>query len=80
MSRFDYSTVDHIHDVICPVLIVHSRDDELIPFNHGLKIFEAANEPKDLLEISGSHNDGFSISADKYKEGLNLFISAYIGR
>ncbi len=79
MSRFDYSTVDHIHDVTCPVLIVHSCDDELISFNHGLKIFEAANEPKDLLEISGSHNDGFLVSEGKYEIGLNLFISAYIG-
>jgi fermentation-respiration switch protein FrsA (DUF1100 family) len=80
MSRFDYSTVDYIHRVTCPVLIVHSRDDELISFNHGLKIFEASNEPKDLLEISGSHNDGFLISAAKYEDGLNHFISAYIGR
>ncbi len=79
MSRFDYSTVDHIHGVTCPILIVHSRDDELISFNHGLKIFEAANEPKDLLEISGSHNDGFLISEGKYEIGLNLFISAHIG-
>ena len=80
MSRFDYSTVDFIHGVTCPVLIVHSRDDELISFNHGLKIFEASNEPKDLLEISGSHNDGFLISAEKYEDGLNHFISRYIGR
>lgn len=80
MSRFDYSTVDYIHDVTCPILIVHSRDDELISFNHGLKIFEASNEPKDLLEISGSHNDGFLISAEKYEDGLNHFISRYIGR
>jgi fermentation-respiration switch protein FrsA (DUF1100 family) len=80
MSRFKYSTVDHIHDVTCPILIVHSRDDELISFNHGLKIFEASNEPKDLLEISGSHNDGFLVSERKYEIGLDLFISAYIGR
>ncbi len=80
LSRINYSTIDHIHDVTCPVLIVHSRDDELISFNHGLKIFEAANEPKDLLEISGSHNDGFLVSAGKYEIGLNLFISANIGR
>jgi hypothetical protein len=80
MSSFDYSTVDHIHDVTCPVLIVHSRDDELISFNHGLKVFEAATEPKDLLEISGSHNDGFLASAGKYEIGLDLFITANIGR
>ena len=80
LSRFNYSTVDYIHEVKCPVLIVHSGDDELISFSHGQRLFEAANEPKDFLEISGSHNDGFLISAEKYDVGLDLFISAYVAR
>lgn len=80
LSRFNYSTVGYIHEVRCPVLIVHSRDDELILFNHGRRLFEAANEPKDFLEISGSHNDGFLISSEKYGDGLDLFVSRYIGK
>lgn len=80
LSRFKYSTVDHIREARCPVLIVHSRDDELISFSHGRRLFEAANEPKDFLEISGSHNDGFLMSSERYEDGLSLFISRYIGK
>jgi fermentation-respiration switch protein FrsA (DUF1100 family) len=80
MSRFKYSTVDYIHETTCPVLIVHSSDDELISSNHGRRLFEAAGDPKDFLEISGSHNDGFLISSEKYEDGLSRFISRYIGK
>ena len=80
MSRFNYSAIDYIRRVNCPVLIVHSRDDEMIPFSHGRRLFEAANEPKELLEIRGSHNEGFIISAQQYHDGLDSFVSRHLGR
>jgi fermentation-respiration switch protein FrsA (DUF1100 family) len=61
--------------VRCPILIIHSRDDEMISFKHGNRLFEAANEPKEFLEISGTHNEGFWISLNKYKSGISSFIN-----
>jgi len=78
LSRFRYNTVDNLSRVSCPVLIVHSRDDEMIPFSHGRRLFEGASEPKKFLEIRGSHNEGFMISADWYEEGLASFLRAGI--
>ena len=75
MSRFNYSALDYLSQVNCPVLIIHSRDDEIIPISHGEKLFEIANEPKSFLEIKGTHNAGFIISAESYEEGLDAFIS-----
>jgi fermentation-respiration switch protein FrsA (DUF1100 family) len=48
-------------------MTIHSADDEIIPFEFGLKLFEVSNEPKKFIEISGSHNDGFLVSAEVYK-------------
>jgi len=79
MARFDYNTIEHLARVNCPVLIVHSRDDEIIPFSHGRRLFDAAREPKEFLELSGSHNDGFVVSAQRYQAGLDSFISAHVG-
>jgi len=79
MSRFKYSAIDYIRRVNCPVLIVHSRDDEMIPFSHGQRLFEAANEPKEFLQIRGSHNEGFIVSADRYYNLLGFFISEHLG-
>jgi len=75
MYPFLYSTMDYLTRVKCPVLIVHSRDDELTPFSHGQRLFETANDPKEFLEISGTHNEGFIESAEVYKGGLNFFLS-----
>jgi fermentation-respiration switch protein FrsA (DUF1100 family) len=78
MSRFKYDTEGYLKGVNCPVLIVHSPDDEMMPYRHGQRLFESANEPKEFLEISGSHNEGFIISGKRYEEGLNAFISKYL--
>ena len=78
ISRFKYDTEGYLERVNCPVLIVHSPDDEMMPYKHGQRLFEAANEPKEFLKISGSHNEGFIISGKLYEEGLDAFISKYL--
>jgi len=78
LSRFKYDTAEYLGRVDCPVLIVHSRDDEIMPFEHGRQLFEAAKEPKRFLEISGTHNEGFITSGRHYEEGLNAFILEHI--
>jgi len=67
-ARFDYKTIDYIKGVRCPVMIIHSRNDEIIPFEFGLELYEAANEPKEFIEIFGSHNDGFLVAGEIYKK------------
>ncbi len=78
LLRFEYNTAEHLGRVNCPVLIVHSREDEIMPFSHGRRLFEVANEPKRFLELTGTHNEGFLTSGKRYEEGLNAFISEYI--
>lgn len=67
-ARFKYNTLAHLSQVRCPVLVMHSRDDELVPFEFGARLFEAAAEPKQFVEIFGGHNDGFLLSGDLYKD------------
>jgi len=77
-SRFKYNTAEYLDRINCPVLIVHSRDDEIMPFSHGQRLFEMAKEPKKFLEITGTHNEGFITSGKHYEEGLNTFASEYM--
>jgi hypothetical protein len=77
LSRFEYNTLERIGQVHCPLLVVHSPEDEIVPFNHGEKIFAAAPSPKEFLQISGGHNDGFFVSADRYERGLITFIDRH---
>ena len=75
ITRFVYSTDKYLKEVNCPILIVHSSDDDLIPFEFGKSLFESAPEPKQFLEISGGHNNGFYTSGKIYEEGIKEFIS-----
>lgn len=76
LSRLRHATRDHIKDVECPVLVIHSRDDEIIPFHHGQAIFDAASNPRTLLKLRGSHNDAFLRDERRYVEGLRGFIAS----
>jgi len=78
LARYDYETASFISQVHCPVLVIHSREDELIPFRHGERLFSAAKEPKAFIEIIGGHNDGFLRSGKAYEEGLKAFLSRYV--
>ena len=76
IARYDYNTLEYIKRVSCPVMVVHSRDDEIIPFRHGRRLFEAAREPKGFLEITGGHNEGFLINGEAYRRGLEEFLDS----
>jgi fermentation-respiration switch protein FrsA (DUF1100 family) len=75
ISRLEYPVVDYVAGVECPVLIVHSRDDEIIPFAMGQALYEAAPDPKAFLELRGDHNMGFMLSLEQYREGLRTFLA-----
>ena len=76
LSRFQYDTKKMLGSVFCPVLIIHSPDDEIIPFENGLHLYESARQPRELLRIRGGHNEGFLVSGSIYTEGINNFIEA----
>ena len=75
LSRLSHATRDYVRDVRCPILVVHSRDDEIIPFHHGEAIFASANEPRTLLAIRGTHNDAFLRDERAYIGGLRTFLT-----
>lgn len=76
LTRFEYPTREFIRQASAPVLVVHSPDDEAIPYHHGRSLFEAANEPKTFLEIQGGHNTGYLDSREDYTQGLRDFLRA----
>ncbi len=74
LSRLRHSTSEYVRDVHVPVLVVHSVDDEIIPYHHGEGIFEAANEPRAMLTIRGGHNDAIAVDEGTYTAGLRRFL------
>ncbi len=74
-SKFD--TLTATTSVTAPVLVLHSSGDEIIPFAQGKKLFEAAKEPKQFVELRGDHNSGYLTSKKAYVKGLESFVGAH---
>lgn len=75
MTRFRFPTVEYVKQIKSPTLIVHSPDDEIIPYYMGERLFEAASSPKKFLALRGSHNCCYFDSIDIYKKGVLDFLS-----
>jgi len=78
LTRIRYPTLDYIRDTRVPLLVIHSREDEIIPFEFGRQLHEAAAVPAEFLAIEGGHNDGFLVSGDHYRRGVAEFIRRYV--
>jgi alpha-beta hydrolase superfamily lysophospholipase len=57
ISTIKYDTHAKLPRIHVPVLVMHSRADDLARFQHAEKNFAAANEPKFFCELNGAHND-----------------------
>jgi len=79
-ARFRYETIKYIRLVQCPVMVVHSREDDIVPFEFAKRLYEAANEPKKFVEIYGGHNDGFLASREIYERAWQEFLTVLSAR
>ncbi|MBI5239778.1 MAG: alpha/beta hydrolase [Elusimicrobia bacterium] len=73
--RFRYDTLSKIGRLAAPLLVMHSPEDEIVPFAMGRRLYEAAPGPKTFMELRGGHNDGFMDSGPVYERALAEFIS-----
>ncbi|MCW8934325.1 MAG: alpha/beta hydrolase [Gammaproteobacteria bacterium] len=74
LTYFKYDSKKYVKNILCPVMVAHSKHDEIIPYDEGREIFEAAPEPKSFLEMQGGHNDGFIVSGAAYVSGFKSFV------
>jgi len=71
--RLGYPNLTRMPRLEVPLLVLHGRDDELVPFAHGRALFEAAAGPKQFVELRGGHNDAFAVSRAEYAAALKAF-------
>ena len=74
LARIHYDTLNRLPRIACPLLVVHSRNDDVIPFAHGRRLFEAAGTTKQFLEIDGGHNEGFVFVRKEWISEMDGFL------
>jgi fermentation-respiration switch protein FrsA (DUF1100 family) len=74
LARIRYDTREYLRAVTAPVLVAHSPEDDIIPFEHGRALFAAAHPPKQFLELAGGHNNGFIFMREAWVRVLGDFL------
>ena len=54
---YKLNSIDKIGHIKYPVLVTHSTDDDIIPYKMGEELFNAAEEPKKFVKLSGRHDE-----------------------
>ncbi len=74
-QKFD--SLSKIKNIHVPKLIVHSLDDEIVPFTQGKALYLEAAPPKEFLELKGGHNEAILIEKEKFLKNFIDFIKNY---
>lgn len=78
LSRYRYDTRRYLQEVRAPVLLLHSPEDEIIPYRHGRALYEAAREPRQFLELRGGHNDLFFANEEVFASEVGRFVKQHL--
>ncbi|MFH1877742.1 MAG: alpha/beta hydrolase [Candidatus Omnitrophota bacterium] len=72
-----YDNIAKISKVTVPKLIMHSKEDEVIRFYHGRKLFQKASGPKEFFQSKGRHNTGIIDHEYDFKERIGAFLEKH---
>lgn len=69
-----FNNLKKIKQVRCPVLVIHSINDTLVPFWHGNKLYQMIRKPKQHLWVQNAdHNDAFWLADKNYWSTIRRF-------
>jgi fermentation-respiration switch protein FrsA (DUF1100 family) len=79
LLRFEYDSLERIAALRCPLMVIHSVEDDLVPFEQGRRLYAAAPVPKRFLELRGDHNSGFFLAGPRYGLAVDEFLTEVAG-
>lgn len=74
LVRHHYDNLLKIPKLTSPLLLMHSPQDEIVPFHMGQRLFQAAPDPKTFLELKGGHNEGYMDTGERYVSAVKAFV------
>lgn len=70
-----YPSLKRLRQIYAPLLVVHPRMDQVIPYSHGKRLFAAARQPKQFVTLpQGDHRTAFLVCNAEYRAGLQAFL------
>lgn len=71
-----FNSSKNIKKIKVPILISHGTNDNIVPLDHGYKLYKEANEPKQLIVLNGAgHKHLKEFYTKEYFDALNRLIT-----
>jgi len=74
IARLRYDSLEALRELRAPLLVAHSPQDEIVPFDLGRELFEAAPAPREFLATAGGHNDGGFLLSAEWQDRVKAFV------
>jgi hypothetical protein len=74
IAKSRFASIEKVGGLRLPKLFLHARDDQTIPIEHGRRVFAAAAEPKEFVELPGGHADAYTADRTRYYGTIDAFI------
>jgi uncharacterized protein len=74
IARSRFASIAKVGALRLPKLFLHARNDRTIPIEHGRRLFAAAAEPKEFVELDAGHADAYTADRMRYYGAIDAFI------
>ena len=78
LLRYRYDSLSRMPSLRCPLIVLHSPQDDVVPYAMGRALFDAAPEPKRFAELAGGHNDGGLMASPGAQRELGAFLAEHV--
>jgi len=79
LARTRFDALGLIEKVNTPIMVITAQNDELVPEAMSKKIYAAAHQPKQLVTLSGNHNDFDITSSSTYTTAWQRWLNQLDG-
>lgn len=75
LLRTKYDSLSKMQEIRVPLLVLHGDRDDVVPYEQGRRLFEAANQPKTFFTIrKARHNDTYIVGDRPYFDAWARFL------
>jgi len=79
LTRNRYASIEKVPGLRVPLLVAHSPDDSLVPFEHGERLHAAHPGPREFLRTAGGHNGGGFLQRREWVDRVAQFLERHRG-
>lgn len=77
VMRNPFESIRKVDQINSPMLFLHSPEDSIIPIAEGRRLFDAARQPKQFVEVRGGHINANDVDRDKFFGAIRSFLEEY---